>query len=96
MGGVGVLGGEGYSKGVPAMTNEYGAKAIHYWQYARNPTNFDSMLLTLLQKADSTNRMKIASQWPEIYQGWKEWNECESQDAYFERYGLPLHGRDYT
>ena len=76
-------------------SNPEGAKAIHYWQYGREPTNFTSMLLTLLQKADIDNRHKINLLWPEIYQAWQEWNDCESQDAYFIRYGLPLNGEEY-
>lgn len=76
-------------------TNMRGARDIHYWQYGKDPSNFNSMLLTLLQKADPTNRSKIGLMWPHLYEAWLEWNACESQDAYFTRYGLPTHGRDY-
>lgn len=69
--------------------NLEGAKQLHDWQYG-DASNFYSRLLTLLQKADSVNRVKIAMLWPVTYHAWKEWNECESQDDYFNRYHLPL------
>lgn len=75
--------------------NLEGAKLLHYWQYGKYPDNFDSMMITLLQKADHSNRRKIEAGWPELYSAWEEWRECESQDRYFERYGLPLNGGEY-
>ncbi|RYZ78273.1 MAG: hypothetical protein EOP04_30035 [Proteobacteria bacterium] len=72
------------------------AADLHYWQYGKNPSNFNSMLLTLLQKSDPSNRHKISKMWPELYAAWQEWNETASQDEYFARYGLPLNGNGYS
>lgn len=77
-----------------AGKNRPGAEEIHYWRCGYNPTNFNSMLLTMLQKSDSWNRAKIKSMWPDLYNAWEEWNECKSQDEYFERYGLPTIRKD--
>lgn len=69
-------------------SNLLGAQQIHFWQYGRDPTNFSSMLLNLLQKSDAGNRAKIKAGWPEIYNAWEEWNACDSQDEFFARYNL--------
>ena len=76
--------------------NPLGAGELHYWQFGKNPTNFNSHIFILLQKADATNRYRIASGWPWLYFAWREWTECESQETYFERYGLPLNGDKYS
>lgn len=64
-------------------------KHVHYWQYGQNPTNFTSLLFRLFQKADACNKARLGRAFPIEMCAYMEWYECESQDKFFERYGLP-------
>lgn len=71
-------------------------KRLHFWQYGSNPDNFTSLLYLMFQKADIANRTKLAWAFPFEYLAWQEWNSSPSQDAFFEKYGLPNFKVLYT
>lgn len=70
------------------MTFEDAVKEVYYWQYD-NPNSFYSGILTLYQKADSGNRRKLKSVYPELIQAYEAWclaGECG--DELFKEHGL--------
>ena len=65
-------------------------RELHYWQYG-DGDNFSSILYFLFQKADASNRGRLAAGFPEYHDAWVEWQNTESQDAFFAKYNLPAH-----
>lgn len=61
---------------------------LYYWQYGGG-TNFTSMLFTLLQKADVTNRWKLEQVFLAEVTAWKMWCAAPSQTEFFNKWGLP-------
>jgi hypothetical protein len=63
---------------------------LHYWQYGRDPDNFTSMLYVMFQKADPSNRAKLALAFPDEARAYFEWCTSPTQDDFFKKYNLPV------
>ena len=61
---------------------------LWYWQHGDNPTNFTSLLFTLMQKADAENFARLALAFPEESMAYKLWCASESSPEFFRKFGI--------
>ena len=64
------------------------ALAMHIWTWQHSGTNFSSMLVALIHKADPGNQFRIEKGFPGLISVYREWEHSPSQEAFFNRYGV--------
>lgn len=67
---------------------------IYIWQ-RNNSGSFCSKLLELFTKADLTNRIRLATAFPEAYDAYNAWYNSPSEGIFLEEcreYGVDLYG----
>lgn len=58
-------------------------KELWYWQYGTDPTNFTSVLYTLISKADGMNKARLRSAYPDECQAFAMWEHAPDAKAFF-------------
>ena len=71
----------------PEKQKEDIAFDLYLWQYT-DSTSFTSMLFTLIAKADRQNKIRIQAGFPLHVEVFNEWQNSESQDLFFHKYGI--------
>lgn len=66
-------------------------KELWYWQYGTNPTNFTSVLYTLIAKADLGNKARLETAFPMECEAFDLWQEAPDADEFFNSF--KVHSR---
>ena len=66
-------------------------KAIYYWQYSDDKTNFTSLLISMFQKADPTNLKRLRLGFEIYYQAFQQWKMAnDNGNDLFRKYGFKI------
>ena len=70
------------------MSLDKARRELYYWQVNSKPTNFSALLYVLIQKADISNRSKLASVYPEYMRTYNDWLIAKDPEVLFKEWGF--------
>jgi hypothetical protein len=74
-------------------TNEEAIQELWYWLYGTSPSNFSSVLFSLISKADIENRARLQGAFPMEFNAWMLWQANENEIEFFKKWGVEVSGR---
>ena len=75
------------------QTHAEAMQELWYWLYGTNPTNFSSILFTLISKSDMQNRARLQAAFPVEFNAWMLWQANENEIEFFKKWGVDVGRR---